>query len=69
MSPRRARRQLSFRDLDESTVKAALQSYVRDRLVASEYPRRIEFARALPRPSTGKIRRLSLRERYAPDSA
>ena len=40
-----------------------IQSYVRERLSAHEYPREIEFANELPLTTTGKIIRRLLRER------
>ena len=36
---------------------------VRTRLAAHEYPREIEFIDALPMTTTGKVRRIELRER------
>jgi len=38
---------------------------VRRRLAAYEYPRQIEFVDELPLTTTGKIRRLALRQREA----
>jgi acetyl-CoA synthetase len=38
-----------------------IQSFVKERLAAYEYPRRIVFARELPRTVTGKVRRSELR--------
>jgi len=35
---------------------------VRDRLAAYEYPREIEFIEQLPMTTTGKVRRVELRE-------
>src|SRR5689334_506946 len=40
-----------------------IQRFVRDRLSAYAYPRRIEFTDDLPKTLTGKIRRVELRER------
>jgi acetyl-CoA synthetase len=40
-----------------------LQQFVRDRLSAYAYPRRIEFVDDLPKTLTGKIRRIELRQR------
>ena len=40
-----------------------IQKFVRERLSAYAYPRRIEFVSDLPKTLTGKIRRLELRER------
>jgi acetyl-CoA synthetase len=42
-----------------------LQAFVKTRLAAYEYPRRIEFIRELPMTTTGKVRRAALRERTA----
>jgi acetyl-CoA synthetase len=39
-----------------------LQGFVRDRLSAYAYPRRIEFVSDLPKTLTGKIRRIELRQ-------
>ena len=40
-----------------------IKTFVRDRLSAYAYPRRIEFVTDLPKTLTGKIRRIELRER------
>ena len=40
-----------------------IQRFVRDRLCAYAYPRKIEFVDDLPKTLTGKIRRIELRER------
>jgi acetyl-CoA synthetase len=40
-----------------------IKAFVRDRLSAYAYPRRIEFVDDLPKTLTGKIRRIELRER------
>jgi acetyl-CoA synthetase len=40
-----------------------IQRFVRDRLSAYAYPRRIEFVDDLPKTLTGKIRRIELRQR------
>ena len=42
-----------------------LQTYVKSRLAAHEYPRQIEFVESLPMTSTGKIIRRLLRGRDA----
>jgi len=42
-----------------------IKAFVRDRLSAYAYPRRIEFIGELPKTLTGKIRRIELRERDA----
>jgi acetyl-CoA synthetase len=43
----------------------SIQAFVRERLSAYAYPRRIEFVDDLPKTLTGKIRRIELREREA----
>ena len=40
-----------------------IKTFVRDRLSAYAYPRRVEFVDELPKTLTGKIRRIELRER------
>ena len=40
-----------------------IKTFVRGRLGAHAYPRRIEFIDALPKTLTGKIRRIELRQR------
>ena len=40
-----------------------IKAFVRERLSAYAYPRRIEFVEDLPKTLTGKIRRVELRER------
>jgi acetyl-CoA synthetase len=42
---------------------AEIQAFVRDRLSAYAYPRKIEFVDDLPKTLTGKIRRIELRQR------
>ncbi|WP_283134723.1 AMP-binding protein [Rhizohabitans arisaemae] len=44
-------------------LAAELQQYVKSRLAAYLYPRRIEFVGALPRTTTGKIMRSALRRK------
>jgi acetyl-CoA synthetase len=39
-----------------------IKRFVRDRLSAYAYPRRVEFTDELPKTLTGKIRRIELRE-------
>jgi acetyl-CoA synthetase len=46
----------------DETLRADVQSYVKSRLSAHEYPRQIEFRTELPMTITGKIRRMDLRE-------
>jgi acetyl-CoA synthetase len=41
----------------------AIQQHVRDRLAKYEYPRAVEYVEELPKTTTGKVRRTSLRER------
>ena len=48
---------------DPETLRREIRELVRDRLAAYEYPREIEFVESLPTTSTGKVRRLELRER------
>ena len=40
-----------------------IKTFVRERLSAYAYPRRIEFVDDLPKTLTGKIRRIVLRQR------
>ena len=49
-------------EADEELGKEIQQS-VRERLSAHEYPREIEFTDELPMTTTGKVRRIELRER------
>jgi len=49
-------------EANESLGKEIQQS-VRERLSAHEYPREIEFTTELPMTTTGKVRRIELRER------
>ncbi|WP_254525750.1 AMP-binding enzyme [Natrinema caseinilyticum] len=44
-------------------LRETLETRVKERLAPYEYPREIEFIDELPKTSTGKIRRKSLRER------
>jgi acetyl-CoA synthetase len=44
-------------------LAADLQAFVRGRLSAYAYPRRVEFVEELPKTLTGKIRRIELRQR------
>jgi acetyl-CoA synthetase len=50
-----------FEGSDELVVE--IQRFVRERLSAYAYPRRIEFVDDLPKTLTGKIRRIELRQR------
>ena len=45
------------------TLGNELQTYVKTRLAAHEYPREIEFVETLPMTVTGKIRRKELKAR------
>ncbi len=49
-------------DTSEQTAED-IKTFVRERLSAYAYPRRIEFVPELPKTLTGKIRRIELRER------
>jgi len=46
----------------EDELADEIKRFVRDRLSAYAYPRRIEFVADLPKTLTGKIRRIELRE-------
>ena len=48
---------------DETTLRAALQDFVKQRIAPYKYPRAIEFVERLPRTGTGKAQRFRLRER------
>ena len=45
------------------SLTEAIQQHVRDRLAKYEYPRAVEYVAELPKTTTGKVRRASLRER------
>ena len=47
----------------DETLGREIQQSVRARLSAHEYPREIEFTTELPMTTTGKLRRIELRER------
>jgi acetyl-CoA synthetase len=47
----------------DPALVAELQEFVKTRLAAHEYPRRIEFVDTLPLTATGKIIRKELRAR------
>jgi len=47
----------------DDALRAEIRDLVRDRLAEYEYPREIEFVDELPQTTTGKIRRLELRQR------
>ncbi|MDP9176274.1 MAG: AMP-binding protein [Gemmatimonadota bacterium] len=44
------------------SLKKELQDFVKARIAPYKYPRRVEFASALPRTATGKLQRYRLRE-------
>ncbi|WP_276256053.1 acyl-CoA synthetase [Halomontanus rarus] len=52
---------------EPESLREEIRALVRDRLAEYEYPRVIEFVDELPTTSTGKIRRLDLRERNGSD--
>jgi acetyl-CoA synthetase len=53
-------------DVEPSRALAAeLQTFVKTRLAAYEYPREIEFISELPMTTTGKVRRAVLRDRHS----
>ncbi len=54
--------QPSVQTYDATEVRDEIQSIVRNQLAAYEYPRKIEFVESLPQTSTGKIRRVALRD-------
>ena len=43
-------------------LREGVQTHVKERLAAYEYPREVEFVDELPKTETGKVRRASLRE-------
>ena len=55
-----------YRASDE--IEREIQQTVKQRLAAYEYPRAIEFIDELPMTTTGKVRRIELRQRSMPDS-
>jgi acetyl-CoA synthetase len=48
--------------LPSAELAAGIQTFVKQHLAAYEYPRRIVFARELPRTTTGKLQRAALRD-------
>lgn len=58
-----------LREGEETTeeTKETIQQFVRDKLAQYEYPRAIEFVEELPKTTTGKIRRESLRDKEGID--
>jgi acetyl-CoA synthetase len=53
-------------DVPGPELERSIQSFVRERLAAHEYPRQIAFLDELPLTATGKVRRRDLREREPP---
>jgi acetyl-CoA synthetase len=49
----------------DDALAARLQGFVRERLAAHLYPRRVHFAHALPMTATGKVMRGALRRDLA----
>jgi acetyl-CoA synthetase len=47
----------------DDALRGELQGHVKERLAKYEYPRELAFVEELPRTTTGKVRRQSLRER------
>lgn len=47
----------------DEDLKRELQTRIKDQLAPYEYPREIEFIETLPKTSTGKVRRATLRDR------
>ncbi|MDH3690961.1 MAG: AMP-binding protein [Gammaproteobacteria bacterium] len=60
---------LSKEHRPSEALKQEIQNLVRQRLAAYEYPRQIEFIDELPMTTTGKVRRVELRQREISDSA
>jgi acetyl-CoA synthetase len=54
---------LASGEMPGDTLAREIQNEVRTRLAAYEYPREIEFLPELPMTTTGKVRRVELRER------
>jgi acetyl-CoA synthetase len=55
--------------LPSAELKTSLQSFVKARLAAHEYPREIDFVPDLPLTTTGKIIRKELRARAHAETA
>ena len=47
----------------DDNLAGEIRDAVRHRLAAYEYPRQIEFIKELPLTTTGKVRRMELRQR------
>ena len=54
-----------YRDKGDDKLKRELQDYVKSNTAPYKYPRIVEFADALPKTISGKIRRVEIRERDA----
>ncbi|MCP3687218.1 MAG: AMP-binding protein, partial [Gammaproteobacteria bacterium] len=54
---------LSEQQIASDELAKHIQQSVRERLSAHEYPREIEFVDSLPMTTTGKVRRMDLRQR------
>ena len=52
----------------DQALEKNIKDFVRTRLAAHEYPRKIEFVNQLPLTATGKIIRKELRQRDAENS-
>jgi acetyl-CoA synthetase len=46
----------------DPSLRESIQTFVKTRLAAHEYPREIEFVKELPLTATGKIMRKELRK-------
>lgn len=51
----------------DDALREDLQHHVKERLAKYEYPRELAFVEELPRTTTGKVRRQSLRKRERPE--
>ena len=54
---------LASGEVPSGALRQSIQDLVRGDLAAYEYPREIEFVSELPITTTGKVRRIELRER------
>ena len=54
---------LASGEAPSDALRQSIQDMVRGDLAAYEYPREIEFVSELPMTTTGKVRRIELRER------
>ena len=55
--------QPALEEFDPETLREEIRTLVRETLAEYEYPRYVEFVDELPTTSTGKVRRLDLRDR------